>query len=114
MVAVIGTSKTNVMASVLESGMTVIYIDHGVTIEEPMFCITQGGEAPGQLGIQFVPVLMMTDEKACKPLNQSMVLVSYKPNESVSSAYEEFLIGLRAAKAGIVLPKGNAGLKTVK
>lgn len=108
MVAIIGNEDDNIRAAVLLTGTTVLYIDKGIAIEEPMFCTMSPGKQQGEVGLSFSPVLALSGDTSCGPLNGALVLTTYKPSPEIAQAFSEFLLGLRAAKAGIAMP-GNGG-----
>ena len=116
MAVILNSNPDNVKAAVLLTGTTVLYIDKGVTIEEPMFCTMSPGKVQGEVGISFSPVLALSGETTSQPLNGALILVTYTPSGEIIQAFTEFLTGLRAAKAGIAMPGNGAsrGLGLVK
>lgn len=102
--------EPKVRAAVLLTGSEVIYIDHGLNIEEPAFCVAQAGRKSGEIQIGFVPMMKYSEAAMCSQLNGNLILMTYDVESSIRSAYLEFVQQIRAGRSNIVIPQNGMSI----
>lgn len=93
-----------VMVAVLMNGASVIYVDAGVTIIEPMILKTVNGRSKEEVGIGFEPLLRFGEAESCEGINPNCVIVKYAAASELAGAYLESCKQLKAQRAGLVAP----------
>lgn len=97
-------TEEKIMVATLVTGQMLVFKDNVVNIEEPCFAVPIPGQNPNQINITFQPLLLLSSENYCQPLNGALVLVSYPADKDISRAYRQFVDTLKAQRSGIVAP----------
>jgi hypothetical protein len=99
---IINTEK--VMVAVLMSGISIIYVDAGVTIMEPMIIKVANGRSAEEIGIGFDPLMKFGDAESCDGINPACVIVKYPATAQLAGVYLESCKQFKAQRAGLVAP----------
>ena len=104
-----------IKCAIMHNGQSIIYgsndaaagVEGSVYMEEPMLA-SIGMTPDGRPGIQLVPLLRFgMDESAL--IKKESIMAMYEVSPDVVNAYENFIVGLKAARAGIEMPTQPAG-----